>query len=274
MKKSWVFFKLRMLQLKSDKTSLFFSYVLPVLLLLGIGFPLQVRDGAVLDVAYNDAVGSAQSQALVESLRKRDYVKLTEYPGDLASAQAALRENELKHYLRIEPAAVDAAAAGGPVAYRVFSNSLSENQVESAALRGLRKLLTLGDDAHRVSVSVVPLPSQCADDTPVVLVVLGKRQVCEVLSVQGFARSYGLSAAETRVLALLCHGTPPTKIAAQFGVAISTVRSQIGNIRIKTGAESIRALVRQVAVLPPLMGVLRGEPRVATTWNDAGLISA
>lgn len=137
MKKSWVFFKLRMLQLKSDKTSLFFSYVLPVLLLLGIGFPLQVRDGTVLDVAYNDAVGSAQSRALVESLREREYVKLTEYPGDLASAQAALRENELKHYLRIEAAPADAAAAGGPVAYRVFSNSLSENQVESAALRGL-----------------------------------------------------------------------------------------------------------------------------------------
>lgn len=137
MKKSWVFFKLRLLQLKSDKTSLFFSYVLPVLLLLGIGFPLQVRDGAVLDVAYSDAVGSAQSKALVESLRKRDYVKLTEYPGDLASAQAALRENELKHYLRIEAAPAAAAAAGGPVAYRVFSNSLPENQVETAALRGL-----------------------------------------------------------------------------------------------------------------------------------------
>jgi hypothetical protein len=27
---------------------------------------------------------------------------------------------------------------------------------------------------------------------------------------------------------------------------------------MKTGAESIRDLVRQVAVLPPLMGVLRG----------------
>ena len=144
----------------------------------------------------------------------------------------------------------------------------------SAALRGLRKLLTLGDEAHRVSVSVVPLPSQGTDDAPVVLVVLGKRQVCEVLSVQAFARSRGLSAAETRVLALLCHGTPPTKIATQFGVAISTVRSQIGNIRIKTGAESIRALVRQVAVLPPLMGVLRGAPRVAATWNDTGLIGA
>ena len=130
----------------------------------------------------------------------------------------------------------------------------------SAAVRGLRKLLTLGEGTHRVSVSVVPLATKSTHADPVVLVILGKRQVCEVLSVQGFARSHGLSAAESRVLALLCHGTPPNEIAAQIGVAISTVRSQIGNIRIKTGAESIRALVRQVAVLPPLMGVLRGVP--------------
>ena len=145
-----------------------------------------------------------------------------------------------------------------------------------AAVRGLRKLLTLGDGAHRVSVSVVPLPSHGEQGRrdPVVLVILGKRQVCEVLSVQGFARGHGLSAAESRVLALLCHGTPPAEIAAQSGVAISTVRTQIGNIRIKTGAGSIRALVRQVAVLPPLMGVLRGVPSQLGSAHCGELVAA
>ena len=143
-----------------------------------------------------------------------------------------------------------------------------------AAVRGLRKLLTLGEGAHRVSLSVVPLAAKSAHTDPVVLVILGKRQVCEVLSVQGFARSHGLSAAEARVLALLCHGTPPNQIAAQIGVAISTVRSQIGNIRIKTGAESIRALVRQVAVLPPLMGVLRGVPSQLGMAHFGELVAA
>jgi hypothetical protein len=38
---------------------------------------------------------------------------------------------------------------------------------------------------------------------------------------------------------------------------VSTVRTQIGSIRAKTGANSIRELVRQVAVLPPLVGALR-----------------
>ena len=136
--------------------------------------------------------------------------------------------------------------------------------LHAAARRGLRKLLTLGDGAQRISVSVVPLslPDGAASE-PVTLVMLGKRQVCEVLSAQGFAQSHGLTAAEARVLAGLCRGTPPTEIAAQLGVAISTVRTQIGNIRLKTGAESIRALVQQVAVLPPMMGVLRGAAAVA-----------
>jgi DNA-binding CsgD family transcriptional regulator len=144
--------------------------------------------------------------------------------------------------------------------------------LQAAARRGLRKLLTLGDGAQRVGVSVVPLsmPEDAAE--PVTLVMLGKRQVCEQLSVQGFARSHKLTAAETRVLAALCRGVPPNEIAAQVGVAISTVRTQIGNIRQKTGAESIRALVQQVAVLPPLMGVLRGAGLVAdAAANDRGV---
>jgi DNA-binding CsgD family transcriptional regulator len=123
--------------------------------------------------------------------------------------------------------------------------------LQNAALRGLRKLLALGSGTHRISASVVPL----GDSTT--LLMLSKRQVCESLSVQGFARVHGLTPAETRVLVALCQGVPPAEVATALGVGIATVRSQIGSIRQKTGAASIRALVRQVAVLPPLMGVLR-----------------
>ena len=145
----------------------------------------------------------------------------------------------------------------------------------AAVRRGLRKLLTLGDGAHRVSVSVVPLAPSLDGAGPATLLMLGKREVCEVLSVQGFARGYRLTGAETRVLAALCHGTPPRQIADQLGVRISTVRTQIGNIRLKTGAPSIRALVRQVAVLPPLMGVLRGPSGLfGSASNDAALTLA
>ncbi len=132
----------------------------------------------------------------------------------------------------------------------------------ASAQRGLRRLVTLGAGATRVSVSVVPLPESAAERAqgqgPLTLLVLGKRQVCEQLSVHGFARSLHLTPAETRVLELLCAGVRPTAIARQQNVAVSTVRTQIGSIRAKTGASSISELVRQVAVLPPLVGALRG----------------
>jgi DNA-binding CsgD family transcriptional regulator len=138
----------------------------------------------------------------------------------------------------------------------------------ASAQRGLRKLLTLGEGAQQVSISVVPLPAMPApagglgnDTEALTLLVLGKRQVCEQLSVQGYARSHHLTPAETRVLEGLCSGVQPSQIAANARVAVSTVRTQIGSIRTKTGAGSIRELVRQVAVLPPLVGALRGSRR-------------
>lgn len=147
--------------------------------------------------------------------------------------------------------------------------------VTAASLRGMRRLITLGKDAQRASVSVIPL--EAADAGPrAVLVVLGKRAVCESLSVQGFARGYGLTGAETRVLIALCNGVPPAQIATQLGVAVSTVRSQIGSMRLKTSADSIRDLVRQVAVLPPVKGALRnnGSSRVTRLFSLASLLPA
>jgi len=130
--------------------------------------------------------------------------------------------------------------------------------LHGALRRGLRKLLTLGEGPQQVSVSVVPLGAPAGDGAgQAALVTLGKRQVGGELAVQGFARIHHLTPGETRVLTALCRGAPPAEIAAEYGVKICTVRTQIGCIRVKTGAPSIRALVRQVAVLPPLLGVLR-----------------
>jgi DNA-binding CsgD family transcriptional regulator len=126
----------------------------------------------------------------------------------------------------------------------------------AARERGLRRLLSLGAGEHRLSVAVVPLPAAAGDET-LTLLMFGKRRVCETLSTHWFAREHGLTPAEARVLTGLCDGQPPVQIARQQGVAISTVRAQIGAIRIKTGSASISALVRQLAVLPPLVGVLR-----------------
>jgi DNA-binding CsgD family transcriptional regulator len=131
--------------------------------------------------------------------------------------------------------------------------------VSAASRRGLRRMLSVGDGVHKAGVSVEPGATGVGGGSGggATLLVLGKRQVCGALSAQGFARSQGLSPGEAQVLSSLCEGIRPADIARRNGVAISTVRTQIANIRQKTGADSIRDLIHQVAVLPPLVGVLR-----------------
>lgn len=129
--------------------------------------------------------------------------------------------------------------------------------LQAATQRHVRKLLTLGSGAQRVNLAVVPLATLQAAAQPATLVTLAKRQLCAPLSVHGFARSHGLTPAETEVLQALAEGAGPSEIAARQGVELSTVRTQISSMRAKTGADSIRTLERQVARLPPLIGALR-----------------
>ncbi len=130
--------------------------------------------------------------------------------------------------------------------------------IADAAQRGLRRMVALGEGEQRITLAVVPLRgSGVGGEDPLTLLVFGKRRMCSALTSHWFARDHGLTPAETRILSALCEGRAPGSIAASLGVALSTVRSQIGSIRTKTGAESIRGLVRQVAVLPPLVSALR-----------------
>lgn len=58
-----------------------------------------------------------------------------------------------------------------------------------------------------------------------------------------FAAHYRLTPAETRVLDLLLQGLVPKHIAARHGVGISTVRTQLSSLFLKTGARNQRDLV-------------------------------
>lgn len=133
MKRSWIFLKLRMLQLKSDKTALFFCYVLPVLLLLGVGYPLQRNDKPVIAVAYADMANTEASAAFVQRLQGRALLEMTPYAKPEVPVQQALMNNDVKHYLALRAGPQD---KGGFVAH-LYANSLAENQVESTALRAI-----------------------------------------------------------------------------------------------------------------------------------------
>jgi len=211
-----------------------------------------------------DAPPPAAWQWLAATLDELDYgiVLLSDGLRILHRNEAALNELDDQHPLQL---------VGDELRARLARDVAPLHEaVTAAASRRLRRLLTVGEASHRMSVAIVPLDA--ANSGPrAVLVVLGKRELCESLSIQGFARGCGLTGAETRVLVALCSGVPPTEVARQQGVAVSTVRSQIGSLRQKTGAASIRALVRQLAVLPPVKEVLRrnGGARPAAAFSPA-----
>lgn len=134
-------------------------------------------------------------------------------------------------------------------------------QALAAARRGSRRMVVLGEGRRRVSVTFAPLrecvAERAGDPVGVCAVSLGRRSMCEALQLETFARTMGLTPAETRVLGQLCEGTRPADIARRQGVRIATVRTQISSIRAKTGTASIREIERMLALLPPLVGTQR-----------------
>jgi DNA-binding CsgD family transcriptional regulator len=135
-----------------------------------------------------------------------------------------------------------------------------DDALAAAAHRGLRRLIDIGDIgdiAHRLTLAIVPLPASDAQEPPSILMLMGRSRLYEDLSVQSFARANGLTPAENRVLGALCAGEVPIAIARSHGVTLATVRTQVGSIRAKTGARSVKELIGLVAALPPMVSALK-----------------
>jgi DNA-binding CsgD family transcriptional regulator len=130
-------------------------------------------------------------------------------------------------------------------------------QTLAAAERGQWSMQLLRQGEHTLSVGVVPLRTDdlTAADEPRVLLVLGSQGLPAGLSLQLFCRQHRLTGAESQVMAALHQGLSPETVAADTGVAISTVRTHIAAIRHKTRSPSLRALLQSVAHLPALRGI-------------------
>jgi DNA-binding CsgD family transcriptional regulator len=135
------------------------------------------------------------------------------------------------------------------------------------AATGRRSMLNLKGGQDMVSIAVVPMgrdteigrggdAAEGAGHEASALMVFGRRQVCEPLSVEFFAREHGMTLAETAVLRELCQGITPAEVASRSGVALSTVRTHISSLRMKTGARTIGQVMHMLTVLPPIVPVL------------------
>lgn len=67
-----------------------------------------------------------------------------------------------------------------------------------------------------------------------------------------FASRHGLTGTEQQVLMMLCRCLHTPDIAVEMRVAVSTVRSHVRSLCVKTGSSGVRALLNRLALLPPL----------------------
>ena len=118
---------------------------------------------------------------------------------------------------------------------------------------GLRSLVSLRtEEGWSLSIAVLPLRPESEHHAGSVALVFSRASVCDALMLCFFARSYNLTNCEEQVLAILCQGYSAPEIALQLHVAVSTVRTHVRSLCTKTQSSGVRALVRRVAVLPPL----------------------
>jgi DNA-binding CsgD family transcriptional regulator len=85
-----------------------------------------------------------------------------------------------------------------------------------------------------------------------IALVFQRRQLCEPLMLHHFARQHQLTGAEEAVLRHLCQNMDQSAVAQSMGIALSTVRSHVKNMSMKTGCHGMRALQAQLAMLPPI----------------------
>jgi DNA-binding CsgD family transcriptional regulator len=126
-------------------------------------------------------------------------------------------------------------------------------QALAKAETGRRSLIALRSPSRRrVSIAVVPLRADRTHHSPAVALLFSRASVCDAVMLCFFARSHGLTPSEEQVLAILCQGYSAPEIALQLKVAVSTVRSHVRSMCAKTHSNGVRALIGQVAVLPPI----------------------
>jgi DNA-binding CsgD family transcriptional regulator len=126
-------------------------------------------------------------------------------------------------------------------------------QALTRAETGRRSLISLRTLARqRVSIAVVPLRAERPQSTCSVALLFARASVCDAVMLCFFARTHGLTPAEEQVLGILCQGHSTPQIAVQLKVAVSTIRSHVRSMCAKTHSRGVRALVGQIAVLPPI----------------------
>ncbi|HQX59308.1 MAG: helix-turn-helix transcriptional regulator [Rhodoferax sp.] len=207
-------------------------------------------------VDYGLVVVDADSGAVNFANAQGQSALQAQAPGDTPSARPC-------HGLRV--------LHGRVIGYRPADTEQFRRALERTK-SGLRDFLSLGEAGQAAAVAVLPLGTQnpagdkqahpslgSAVPEHYALLVFAKQHLCDDSTMALFARERGLTSAEGQVLSQVCKGLRPAQIASNHGVRISTVRTQLRSIRLKTCSDTIRELVQKVSVLPPMARQLPGQ---------------
>ena len=219
-------------------------------MMLTMQSPMPLSHAVAPSGGFNPAAseGATLARCLSKSLDHvgRGMLLVTDGGRVLHANRLARQALEFGHPLLIDDACLKARTGA--------DSSRLNSALEAAMRRGLRHMLHLGSGQHRVTVAVLPIEDEVGGAA---LVSLEQDRGAHNLAVQCFARQHGFTGAETVVLEALVAGQLAAEIATAKGVALSTVRTQIGQLRLKAGAKSIRHLLDQVGALPPMMAVVQ-----------------
>lgn len=136
-----------------------------------------------------------------------------------------------------------------------------QHAIERAG-QGTRSMIDLrlsGPDQPGTSLALVPMghPAEAIGSALPVLVITSRHVLCEQISLHFFAQSFGLTGAEKSVLSGLAQGQEVQEIAEKKNLAVSTVRTQVKQLRVKTQSNSIRELLGKVSTLPPVVSSIK-----------------
>lgn len=134
--------------------------------------------------------------------------------------------------------------------------SLIDGKVLHAALvkagGGVRSLVKLSGSGVTLVLSAIALNHTPGNPCEQIALFFERGAICDSGMFVFFARSHNLTRTEEQVLNLLCRSLSTPDIAKELDVAVSTVRSHVRSMCIKTGAKGARELINRIATLPPV----------------------
>ena len=147
---------------------------------------------------------------------------------------------------------VGLATSHGGLKLKSVSDPGSLTQALDQAATGKRSLTRFKGAGGSTNLAAVPLKQQSAGPCDRIALLLSREETCEPTLFASFAQSHRLTRTEKQVLQLLCRCLSAPEIAIQMKVAVSTIRSHVRSLCVKTSSHGVRQLIHLVSALPQL----------------------